>query len=66
MRKTSRAPPGCSAVHFAGAGMADQGGAWYVTGTSDPGWADALDQLRRAPVRGRDFEVVASDPLTTS
>ncbi len=44
--------------------LADQGSAWYVTGTSDPGWADALDQLRRAPVRGRDFEVVASGPLT--
>lgn len=45
--------------------LADQGSAWYVTGTSDPGWADALDQLRRAPVRGSDFEVVASGPLTT-
>ena len=44
--------------------LADQGSAWYVTGTSDPRWADALDQLRRAPVRGRDFEVVASGPLT--
>jgi hypothetical protein len=44
--------------------LADQGSAWYVTGTSDPGWADALEQLRRAPVRGSDFEVVASGPLT--
>jgi hypothetical protein len=44
--------------------LADQGSAWYVTGTSDPGWAEALDQLRRAPVRGSDFEVVASGPVT--
>ena len=44
--------------------LADQGSAWYVTGTSGPGWAGALDQLRRAPVRGSDFEVVASGPVT--
>ena len=44
--------------------LADQGSAWYVTGTSDPGWADALDQLRRAPVRGSDFEVVAPGRVT--
>jgi hypothetical protein len=44
--------------------LADQGSAWYVTGTSDPAWSDALDQLRRAPVRGSDFEVVASGPVT--
>ena len=25
--------------------LADQGSAWYVTGTSDPAWEDALDQL---------------------
>ena len=45
--------------------LADQGSAWYVTGTSDPGWADALDQLRASPVRGGDFEALASGPLTT-
>jgi hypothetical protein len=44
--------------------LADQGSAWYVTGTSDPRWEDALDQLRVAGVRGRDFEVVASGPVT--
>jgi hypothetical protein len=44
--------------------LADQGGAWYITGTSDPAWADALDQLRQAPVHGGDFEVVASGPVT--
>ena len=32
--------------------LADQGSAWYVTGTSNPRWADALDQLRAHPVRG--------------
>ena len=45
--------------------LADQGSAWYVTGTSNPAWSDALDQLRQAPVRGSDFEVVASGPVTT-
>jgi len=45
--------------------LADQGSAWYVTGTSDPRWADALDQLRAHPVRGADFEVLASGPMTT-
>ena len=44
--------------------LADQGSAWYVTGTSDPGWEDALDQLRALSVRGSDFEVVASGPVT--
>jgi hypothetical protein len=44
--------------------LADQGSAWYITGTSDPAWADALDQLREAPVHGSDFEVVASGPVT--
>ena len=45
--------------------LADQGSAWYVTGTSNPAWSDALDQLRAAPVLGSDFEVVASGPMTT-
>jgi hypothetical protein len=44
--------------------LADQGSAWYITGTSDPAWADALDQLRQSPVRGSDFEVIASGPVT--
>jgi hypothetical protein len=44
--------------------LADQGTAWYVTGTSNPGWEDALDQLRALRVRGSDFEVLASGPLT--
>ena len=45
--------------------LADQGSAWYVTGTSDPAWEDALDQLRTHPVRGSDFELLASGPMTT-
>ena len=45
--------------------LADQGSAWYVTGTSNPAWSDALDQLRQSPVHGSDFEVVAAGPVTT-
>jgi hypothetical protein len=45
--------------------LADQGSPWYVTGTSDPGWANALDQLRDRPIYGRDFEVVQMGPITT-
>jgi hypothetical protein len=45
--------------------LADQGSGWYVTGTSDPRWEDALDQLRAHPVRGSDFELLASGPMTT-
>jgi hypothetical protein len=44
--------------------LADQGSAWYVTGTSYPGWEDALDQLRTLSVRGSDFEVLASGAVT--
>ncbi len=45
--------------------LADQGSAWYVTGTSDPRWESALDQLRAYPVRGSDFEILAGGPMTT-
>jgi hypothetical protein len=45
--------------------LADQGSPWYVTGTSDPRWEDALDQLRRNGVAGSDFEVVQSGPITS-
>ena len=38
--------------------FADQGSAMYVTGTADPRWADALDQLRATPLDGRALEVV--------
>jgi hypothetical protein len=45
--------------------LADQGSPWYVTGTSDPAWSDALDQLRAHPVHGSDFELLASGPMTS-
>ena len=37
---------------------ADQGSAMFVTGTADPRWADAVDQLRERPLDGRHLEVV--------
>jgi hypothetical protein len=43
---------------------ADQGSAMYVTGTSDPRWADALDQLRAHPIDGSKFEVVKPGKIT--
>ncbi len=45
--------------------LADQGSGWYVTGTSDPRWENALDQLRQRPVRGSDFEVLQAGPITS-
>jgi hypothetical protein len=45
--------------------FADQGSAWYVTGTSDSRWRSALDQLRAHPVYGRDFEIVSMGPVTS-
>jgi hypothetical protein len=44
--------------------LADQGSAWYVTGTTNPAWEDALGQLREFRVWGSDFEVLASGPVT--
>jgi hypothetical protein len=44
--------------------LADQGSAWYVTGTANPAWDDALDQLQEMRVRGSDFEVLASGSVT--
>ena len=44
---------------------ADQGSAMYVTGTSDPRWADALDQFRTFPLDGSRFEVVKPGKVTT-
>jgi hypothetical protein len=44
--------------------FADQGSGWYITGTTNPGWAEVLDQLRAHPVYGRDFEVVRLGPVT--
>jgi hypothetical protein len=45
--------------------LADQGSAWYVTGTSDPRWQGALDQLRARPVLGSDFEILRIGPVTS-
>jgi hypothetical protein len=45
--------------------LADQGSPWYLTGTSDPAWSDALDQLRAHPVHGSDFELLQSGPMTS-
>ena len=45
--------------------LADQGSPWYVTGTSNPGWAEVLGQLRDRPVRGRDFQVIRLGSITT-
>lgn len=44
--------------------LADQGSAWYVTGTSHPAWEDTLEQRRELSVRGSDFEVLASGAVT--
>ena len=43
---------------------ADQGSAMYVTGTSDPRWADAIDQFHERPLDGRRFEVVRAAKVT--
>jgi hypothetical protein len=45
--------------------LADQGSGWYVTGTSDPRWEGALEQLNDHHVTGNDFEVVETGPVTT-
>jgi hypothetical protein len=54
-----------SALKKYGLIFADQGSAWFVTGTSDPRWEDALDQLRTHKVYGRDFEVVRMGSITS-
>jgi len=54
-----------SALKTYGLILADQGSAWYITGSSHPGWEDALDELRPQPLRGRDFEVVQMGRVTT-
>jgi hypothetical protein len=45
--------------------LADNGGAWFVTGTPDPRWSSArLRELER--VRGSDFEAVDVSALRRS
>lgn len=42
--------------------VADNGGAWFLTGAPDPRWQDEdLRQLRQ--IRGSDFEVVQTGPI---
>ena len=50
---------------LAACGGGDTPASLVRTGTSDPGWAYTLEELRRALVRGSDFEVVASGTPTT-
>ncbi len=43
--------------------LADVGDPWAVDGVSDPGFADALRELRAIPVRGSAFEVVETGTI---
>ena len=43
---------------------ADQGSSMFVTGTSDPRWAEVLEQFRAHPVDGSRFEVVRTGRVT--
>jgi hypothetical protein len=44
--------------------LADNGSDWYLSGAPDARWDDAeLNTLKQ--LRGRDFEVVVTGPLTT-
>jgi hypothetical protein len=45
--------------------LADVGTAWTLGGTSDPGFAEAIRELRDRPVPGSAFEVVELGPLRT-
>ncbi len=55
-------PPGARVIVLAlqryGMLLADNGGAWFVTGTADARWS-RRDRNALARLRGRDFEVVA-------
>lgn len=45
--------------------LADNGGAWYLTGTPSPSWNDgAINTLKQ--VHGSDFEAVSTGPITTN
>jgi hypothetical protein len=44
--------------------LADQGSAWAVSGTSHPGFAPVLRELRERPVPGAAFEVVTLGEVT--
>ena len=45
--------------------LADNGGAWYLTGTPSPSWDDnAINTLKQ--VHGSDFEAITTGPITTN
>ena len=45
--------------------LADNGGAWYLTGTPSPSWNDnAINTLKQ--VHGSDFEAIVTGPITTN
>ena len=62
-------PPECKVILTAlqkyGMMLADNGGAWFVSGAPDPRWSDDnLHELKK--VKGRDFEVVRMGRITTN
>lgn len=48
-----------------GAIVADNGSAWFLSGTNDPGWNNTTLATLRG-IRGSDFEAVDTTPLMTS
>jgi hypothetical protein len=65
---TSKFPPAAQVILIAlknyGMILADNGSDWFLSGAPDPRWdEEALHTLSR--VKGRDFEVVKMDALTT-
>jgi hypothetical protein len=48
--------------------VADNGSDWYITGESNDGWADIMDNLvsQLGRVHGSDFEVVETGPVSTA
>jgi hypothetical protein len=47
--------------------LADNGSNWYISGESNQGWADYIDDLvtNLKKVHGSDFEVVETGPVLT-
>ena len=48
--------------------LADNGSDWYITGESNDGWTDYMDNLlsNLGKVHGSDFEVVDTGPISTA
>jgi hypothetical protein len=57
-----------SAMKKYGIILADNGSNWYITGESNEGWAPYMDDLvaNLRKVKGSDFEVVDTGPVSTS